>query len=288
MYMAYGWPQVIPLEPDLCGHSSRLDRIIYLKVINRLLLLVAPTHIELWSSSQHKVRLGKHTRNLGSIQTEGENSEAIWSPDTKTIAILTSLSILHIYKVHFSGKKLLVGGKHSSGLFLATISLVITEKTPFADKNLIRSNFVCDNKSLLIGLSDGCLQLASWNGEFSDAFKPSYHPSAYQGDSRGTSSIEGNGKNAVIIQLEFSLALRMLFILYSDGCVALCSTSKKGLRLVNSLKIERWLNTPDAICASVASNQHILAIGCRRGVVELYDLIEGVSHLRTVSVYDWG
>ena len=80
----------------------------------------------------------------------------------------------------------------------------------------------------------------------------------------------------------------MLFILYSDGFVALCSTSKKGLRLVKSLKIERWLNTPDAICASVASSQCILAIGCRRGVVELYDLVEGVSHIRTVSVYDWG
>ncbi|KAM0932418.1 putative transcription factor WD40-like family [Dioscorea sansibarensis] len=288
MYMAYGWPQVIPLEPGLCDYSSRLDRIIYLKVISRLLLLVAPTHIELWSSSQHKIRLGKHARDLGSIQTEGENSEAIWSPDMKTIAILTSLSILHIYKVHFSGKKLLVGGKHSSGLFLATISLVITEKAPFVDKNLITSNFVCDNKSLLIGLSDGCLQLASWNGEFSDAFKPSYHPPAYQGDRGGASSMESNAKNAAIVQLEFSLALKMLFILYSDGFVALCSTSKKGLRLVKSLKIERWLNTPDAICASVASSQCILAIGCRRGVVELYDLVEGVSHIRTVSVYDWG
>ncbi|XP_039116025.1 LOW QUALITY PROTEIN: guanine nucleotide exchange factor subunit Rich-like [Dioscorea cayenensis subsp. rotundata] len=290
MYMAYGWPQVIPLEPGAWSVwlLFPLDRIIYLIVINCFLLLVTPSHMELWSSSQHKVRLGKHTRNLGSIQTKVENSLAIWSPDTTTIVILTSLSILHIYKVQFSGMKLLVGGKHSSGLFLATISLVITEMAPFADKNLITSNFVCDNKSLLIGLSGGCLQFASWNGEFSDGFKPFYHPSAYQGDRGGASSTESNGKNAAIVQLEFSLALRMLFNLYSDGCVALCSTSKKGLRLVNSLKIERWLNTPDAICASMASNQRIIAIGCWRGVVELYDLVEGVSHLRTVSVYDWG
>ena len=49
MYMAYGWPQVIPLEPGLCPSSQQ---IIYLKVVNRLLLVVSPTHLELWSSAQ--------------------------------------------------------------------------------------------------------------------------------------------------------------------------------------------------------------------------------------------
>ena len=49
MYMAYGWPQVIPLESSLCPSSQQ---IIYLKVVNRLLLVVSPTHLELWSSAQ--------------------------------------------------------------------------------------------------------------------------------------------------------------------------------------------------------------------------------------------
>lgn len=47
--MAYGWPQVIPLELPTC--TSR-QQIIYLKIVNRLLLVVSPTHLELWSSSQ--------------------------------------------------------------------------------------------------------------------------------------------------------------------------------------------------------------------------------------------
>ncbi|KAF8412211.1 hypothetical protein HHK36_000171 [Tetracentron sinense] len=85
MYMAYGWPQVIPLEPGLCPAS---EQIVYLKVINRLLLAVAPSHIELWSSSQHKVRLGKYKRDSDSIQREGENLQAVWSPNTKMIAIV--------------------------------------------------------------------------------------------------------------------------------------------------------------------------------------------------------
>lgn len=49
MYMAYGWPQVIPLEQGQCPSSQK---IIYFKVINRLLLVVSPSHLELWSSSQ--------------------------------------------------------------------------------------------------------------------------------------------------------------------------------------------------------------------------------------------
>lgn len=49
MYMAYGWPQVIPLEQGLC---PSIQKIIYLKVINHQLLVVSPTHFELWSASQ--------------------------------------------------------------------------------------------------------------------------------------------------------------------------------------------------------------------------------------------
>ena len=47
--MAYGWPQVIPLEQGLCPTS---EQIVYLKLVNRLLLVVAPSHMELWSCSQ--------------------------------------------------------------------------------------------------------------------------------------------------------------------------------------------------------------------------------------------
>jgi RAB6A-GEF complex partner protein 1 len=52
--------------------------------------------------------------------------------------------------------------------------------------------------------------------------------------------------------------------------------------------VERWLDTDDAMCTSVASEQQILAVGCSRGVVELYDLAENARHIRTISLCDWG
>lgn len=91
-----------------------------------------------------------------------------------------------------------------------------------------------------------------------------------------------------ILQLELSLSLRLLFVLYSDGKLVLCSISKKGLKHAELIKFENWVGSGDAVCASLASEQQLLAVGTRRGVVELYDLAESASLLRSVSLYDWG
>ncbi|XP_062156067.1 uncharacterized protein LOC133863927 isoform X1 [Alnus glutinosa] len=301
MYMAYGWPQVIPLEPGLCPSSQR---IIYLKVINRLLLVVSPSHLELWSSSQHKVRLGKYKRSSDSVQREGENLQAVWSPDAKLIAVLTSSFFLHIFKIQFTEKRIQIGGKQPSGLFLASISLLLSEQVPFAEKDLTVSNIVCDNKNMLLGLSNGSLYSISWKGEFYGSFEldPYRHDSseitqlpksldngcAFGGASRVIISENNISRKSAIIQLELSLPLRLLLVLYSGGQLLSCSVSKKGVKQAESIKAEKELGSGDAVCASVASEQQILAVGTRRGVVELYDLAESASLIRTVSLYDWG
>lgn len=300
--MAYGWPQVIPLEQALCPTS---EQIVYLKLVNRLLLVVAPSHLELWSCSQHKVRLGKYKRDADSIQREGENMKAVWSPDAKLIAVLTSSFFLHIFKVQFTEKKIQIGGKQPSGLFLATISLLLSEQVPFAKKDLTVSNIVSDNKHMLLGLSDGSLYTISWKGEFCGAFEldSPMHDSNKVSElshsldngvsSRGapgvvSTSTHNTSQQYAVIQLELSLLLRLLFVLYSDGQLVLCSVSKKGLKQAELIKAETRLGSGDSVCASIASEQQILAVGTRRGVVELYDLAESASLIRTVSLYDWG
>ncbi|KAK7246305.1 hypothetical protein RIF29_41169 [Crotalaria pallida] len=44
-------------------------------------------------ASTHRVRLGKHKRDSDSLQREGENLQAAWSPDAKLIAILVCHSL---------------------------------------------------------------------------------------------------------------------------------------------------------------------------------------------------
>ncbi|KAL8495177.1 hypothetical protein ACS0TY_019372 [Phlomoides rotata] len=304
MYMAYGWPQVIPLELPNCPSTQQ---IVYLKVVNRLLLVVAPTHLELWSSSQHRVRLGKYKRNADSIQREGENLQAIWSPDTKLIAILTSNFYLHIFKVQMTEKKIHVGGKQPTGLFLANISLLLSEQVPFANKNLSVSNFVCDNKHILIGLSDGSLYIISWKGEFGGAFSLDMRLkdstganklSNHFGNGLTTRGIQGHdgsnhmnhvvSQNTEVVHLEFSIAFRLLFVLYSDGELIQCSVSKRGLKYTESIIVERRLGSGEVVCTSIAPEQQILAVGTHKGAVELYDLADSASLIRSVALHDWG
>ncbi|CAH9118160.1 unnamed protein product [Cuscuta europaea] len=301
MYMAYGWPQVIPLEPGLCHHSQQ---IVYLKVTNGLLLVVSPIHLELWSSSQHRVRLAKYKRDSDSIHREGENIQAVWSPDTKLVAIITSSLHIQIFKLQFTEKKIQIGGKQPSDLFLANISLLLSEHMPFADKNLTVSNIISDNKHMLVGLSDGSLYNISWKGEFYEAYNiddqfhydsegtkvPNYLENEFSSSGTEIDSLPSycKSKPSAVSHLEFSLLLRLLFVLFSDGQLILCSVSKKGFRHSESVKYEKQLGSGDAVCASVASEQQILAVGYKRGVVELYDLADSASLIRSVSLSDWG
>ncbi|KAI6679104.1 hypothetical protein NL676_039900 [Syzygium grande] len=55
---------------------------------------VSPSHLELWSSSAHRVRLGKYKRDADSLRREGENSQAVWSPDAKLIAVVMLILLL--------------------------------------------------------------------------------------------------------------------------------------------------------------------------------------------------
>jgi hypothetical protein len=50
--------------------------------------------------------------------------------------VQTTSFFLHIFKVQFSEKRIQIGGKQPSGLFLANITLVLNEQVPFADKEL--------------------------------------------------------------------------------------------------------------------------------------------------------
>ncbi|KAF2291149.1 hypothetical protein GH714_020367 [Hevea brasiliensis] len=228
MYMAYGWPQVIPLEPGLCPSSQQ---IIYLKVINRLLLVVSPSHLELWSSSQHKLRLGKYKRDAESVEREGENLQAVWSPDAKLIAILLLIALnahlvllFHILKVQFTEKRIQIGGKQPSGLFLANIALLLSEQVPFVENNLTVSNIVSDSKHMLLGLSNGSLYSMSWKGEFHGAFKLDHYPHESSeisilpcslvnglGSGKATGGLVPNHnitRKLAITQLELSLPMR--------------------------------------------------------------------------------
>ncbi|KAJ0110380.1 hypothetical protein Patl1_00487 [Pistacia atlantica] len=159
---------------------------------------------------------------------------------------------------------------------------------------------------MLLGLSDGSLYGISWKGEFCGAFELNHFPDdsstvtpLQNSLSNGLASAETSGAfvpdlkvsrrcATAIVQLELCFPMRLLLVLYSDGKLMSCSISKKGLKQPEFIKVEKELGSGDAVCASVASEQQILAVGTRRGIVELYGLAESASLIRTLSLYDWG
>lgn len=111
---------------------------------------------------------------------------------------------------------------------------------------------------------------------------------AYRSSPRFLKTNHDACQKSAIIKLDLCLPLRMLLVLYSDGKLVQCSVSKKGLKYTDAIKAEKTFGIVDAVCTSVASNQQILAVGTRRGVVELYDLADSASLFRSVSLHDWG
>lgn len=221
--------------------------------------------------------------------------------------LLLRPSIFTYLRFRSQKKKIHIGGKQPTGLFLLNISLLLSEQVPFANKNLTVSNIICDNKDILIGLSDGALYNISWKGEFCGAFyldtRPNDNAAANTlsyplGNEKASSETQGiHGSNhmnlvlsqkSAVIHLEYSITLRLLTVLFSDGELVICYVSKKGLRHTESIRVERRLSPGDVVCASMAPEQQILAAGTRKGIVELYDLADSASLIRSVSLSDWG
>lgn len=294
MYVAYGWPKVLS--------TASPDPIIYLKASSSLLLLVSSSHLEVWSITQHKVRLAQSCRGHDSIHLEGLNIQAIWSADTKSVLVLTSAHILLCYKLSTSTKQISFGGKESSGVFLLDIKLSSSTKAPFSG-DITSTNFVGTNDIAVLGLSSGVLHILSWSGEFLDSVDFSKEDKiladkVYTKESNGDLSSLGQAQlhskelsensGLGFTQLELSVQLNLLTVVCTDGRVLICTTSKNGVKNDSEIMPDRWIAISDAICVSVAHEQNILAVGSKNGAISLFDLADSAILIRTISLYDWG
>ena len=89
-------------------------------------------------------------------------------------------------------------------------------------------------------------------------------------------------------QLQVSAELHLLVAIFTEGTVALCNISGKCSKQGTEITPERWVGVFDAVCSSIAHDQQYLAVGTRRGSVEIFNLADCASYLRTISLVDWG
>ncbi|CAI5523710.1 unnamed protein product [Closterium sp. Naga37s-1] len=98
----------------------------------------------------------------------------------------------------------------------------------------------------------------------------------------GAGGAGAGGAGGGVSQMVYSPALRLIAVVLVDGRVVLCSTGERGLRPVEEVTPEKWVGVVDAATVAVGERQQLLAVGSRRGTVELFDLARSSAHLRTV------
>ncbi|XP_024532297.1 RAB6A-GEF complex partner protein 1 [Selaginella moellendorffii] len=272
MMMAYGWPRLFPLS------ASSRQFVIYLKVLEDLLLVVTKSEIEIWSFAQHRIKLGHCVREASSLDKEGPNAFAVWKADGKSLAVITAGFFFSVYEIAISGKKL-ADANHAVDLlhfkcgFNTRLSQRVTALTS-------------DDASILLGLSDGSLAVMSWTGEevgnvkLRGGFVPlvGILPLSVE-----NGNLEASGLG--VVQLETSTVLQMLVVVFMDGRVLQCSIDRRSPA---DIKPEKWASIFDAVCTSIGQQLQLLAVGSRRGTVELLNLADNLSHIRTISLLDWG
>ncbi|GJP42311.1 hypothetical protein CLOM_g1893 [Closterium sp. NIES-68] len=336
MYIAYGWPKVLRTTrgPD--------DPVVHVEISGGLLIVVHSSCIQLWTSGQHRVKLGEFVRDDKSLEEDGGNAHAIWNEAVETLAVLTAGSVLHFYDVRTTPKPLRLVSPDSPPSLLA-LKFRSSTRVPLFGEDVSINGMVADEDHILLGLSSGRLHLVSWRGQLRgtadlwrkhsrEVIGPMYVPEANglpstphsprssplssssypypssppalnaalpttpNGRSSFTGSDPGGGAGGAgagaggggVAQMVYSPLLRLIAVVLLDGRVVLCSTGERGLRPVEEVTPEKWVGVVDAATVAVGARQQLLAVGSRRGTVELFDLARSSLHLRTISLFDWG
>lgn len=306
MYTAYGWPKILEVS-----NGREEETIVHVSVGGGLLVIVSSTCIQIWTASQHRIRVGEYVRDTKSIEEDGCNVQALWNARIETLSVLTGKNVIHFYDVNGTDKRLRLLGPDFPSLFLVRVKFRNSTNIPLFGDDIVIGGLVADDDNILVGLTNGRLHLISWRGQLrgtTDMWKqnsrgilgPMFLPEA-NGLSSSPISPSVNlppfyspGPNNErlgdmgVAQLEYSEPLGLLVVVLLDGRVILCSNAEKGLRPVQAITPEKWVGVADAVCAAISTQQQVLAVGTRRGTVELFNLTDNAAYMRTVSLVDWG
>ncbi|KAK9828450.1 hypothetical protein WJX72_000056 [[Myrmecia] bisecta] len=171
MYFAYGWPKALAaIEPG--GQED----VVYLHLDDEYCVIVSTICIQVWTGGQHRIRLGAHSRDEGSVRLEGLNRRAFWCNSRRLLAVLTYNNVLHIYGLHESKESVLQTQTFMSGsrtqLDFKRLNLFLQYSLAVGHDTSTANDIVGDSRSVLVGLSDGTFQLFSWQGKLRGRVSP--------------------------------------------------------------------------------------------------------------------
>jgi hypothetical protein len=204
VYFAYGWPRILNT-----GCSSPTDtQAVYLSAAADLLIVVHPTTIQVWSTGQHRLKLGQLIHDDQSILKHGLNTMACWCPSRRILAVATDKNMVHLYGVRTtkdviwplkgvtsSSPSAAAASSSAAGLTssieLKAMHIYLQNDLEFPvtatgppgpeqhhqhDTRPTSSSVVAalqgDHKSLLVAFTDGTIRIYSWHGHMRSEINP--------------------------------------------------------------------------------------------------------------------
>lgn len=89
-YVAFGFPKA--LKTGLGGSPDDGEAIYASNVTADFVIVVFSSAVQVWSGSQHRVKLGEVLRTKEQLEEEGPNVRAHWCPQKRVLAVAVSVA----------------------------------------------------------------------------------------------------------------------------------------------------------------------------------------------------
>ncbi|KAL4448516.1 hypothetical protein ABPG75_005735 [Micractinium tetrahymenae] len=171
MAHCWGWPKALatgagPLDAEAVALFAAGDYVI----------AVYTASLQVWAGGQHRLKLGELHRNQEQLEEEGPNLRAHWCPQKRVLAVATGANHLQLYALNVSSEPLwrLPGGGE-----VRRVNLYLSHSLHLDYGPVRIADLGGDAKSLLVALSNGTMQVFSWQGKLRGQANPFI--AAYEG-----------------------------------------------------------------------------------------------------------
>jgi WD40 repeat protein len=290
----YGWPAVTATAGGSGLHEEREEEreaCVHIEVVGRLLLVLKAGSIQVWTRGKARMKLGHFVAQEDDYRKEGSFRRAAWNLKQQSLVVLTEAGFIYVFGfavnarsdalpdcIPFDASLLGSGGRPPS--------VDVFVRSQFAPASLYPVSLVVDEKTILLGCSNG--ELVSYNWDGYQKGKLSLLPPV-------SDPKEGDplSNPQCVVSLQYCSLRCIILLTLQNGMCALYSLSGEGLRVKAGSSTFCWVTAPRSemiTCAALSPMSHTLAVGTQCGNAHLYSIHGDLSYvkLRTLSLSEWG
>jgi len=269
MYFTFGWPKLFfsEIQENFIDvtHNSNCS----------LIAFIGSTSLSIWSGDQHRIQLGYTIRSEDSINTFGKNEKLCWSPDSSSIAIITSTGYILVYRIEKEGIDVLnfkfYKEHHSPYLQHDKRKISIKFSSSFKPSILGALCFTSNNEYIFIFSKEGYLVKSSWTGELINQFSLDIVPFDSLNDKHPSGGAIPSSSPLVVTKVFYNPHYSIFGLVFDNGASAILKKkSKDKLR-------GYWLSRENSVSIALNLKHRLAAVGLKNGDVLIYELPGPVS-----------